>query len=198
MHWHVVHHARGPFTRLERDFARRRLSWSRDAVYILGVGRLSRVKRFPMLLDAVAKLGEGDIRLVLLGEGDRQGLERQAQNLGLHHRVEFAVTDDVALYLCAADIYVSTSSSESFGLANLEALQAGLPCICTAVGGVPEVVGDGACLVAGNVNAISDAIRRLISDPVLRAEYANRARLRAANWPDINAIAIRYEQIYTG
>ncbi len=196
-HWHAIPHARPALTLSERATARKQLGWSPDALYILGIGRLVPLKRFPLLIDAVASL-PGDVRLVLLGDGDRESLRRHAEKAGLRCPIEFAVTDNVGLYLSAADIYVSPSSTESFGLANLEALTAGVATLCTAVGGVPEVMGDAAWLVPGDSDALRGALAILAADPGLRAQFAARGRARAAAWPDINSIAERYERIYLG
>ena len=83
----------------------------------------------------------------ILGGGDSRALQQAAEATGLGGRIHFAVVEDVKPYLAAADFYLSSSATESFGLANLEALVARLPCICTAVGGVPEVMGHGAWLI---------------------------------------------------
>ena len=196
-HWYAIPHARPALTLTDRTTARKQLGWSPDALYVLGVGRLVPLKCFPLLIDAVATL-PGDVRLVLLGDGDRESLRRHGEKTGLRYPIEFAVTDNVGLYLSAADIYVSTSSSESFGLANLEALTAGIAVLCTSVGGVPEVMGNAAWLVPRDSEALQGALAILAADPGMRAQFAARGRARAAAWPDINTIAERYERIYLG
>jgi glycosyltransferase involved in cell wall biosynthesis len=102
----------------------------------------------------------------------------------------------VTPYLHGADIYASASSTESFGLANLEALCAGLPAICSAVGGVPEVMGDGAWLVPNDVASIAGALSALIADIALRRSWTERALARAAKWPAQESIANQYLDIY--
>lgn len=196
-HWRAIPHARPVLTATDRVTARKQLGWASDALYVLGVGRFVPLKRFPLLIDAVATLS-GEVRLVLLGDGDREFLRRHAENAGLRHPIEFALTDDVGLYLSAADIYVNTSSTESFGLANLEALAAGVATVCTAVGGVPEVVGEAAWLIPADAGGLAGALAKLAADPGLRAQFAARGRERAAAWPDIDTIAERYERIYLG
>lgn len=196
-HWHAIPHARPVLTLSDRAAARNQLGWSPEALYVIGIGRLVPLKRFPLLIDAVASL-PGDVRLVLLGDGDRDALRSRAEQARLRHPIEFAVTDNVGLYLSAADIYASTSSTESFGLANLEALTAGVATLCTTVGGVPEVMGDAAWLVPGNSDTLRGALASFAADPGLRAQFAARGRARAAAWPDIDSIAERYERIYLG
>jgi glycosyltransferase involved in cell wall biosynthesis len=96
----------------------------------------------------------------------------------------------------AADIYISASSTESFGMANLEALCAGLPSICSAVGGVPEVVGDGAWLVANDIEPLAGALAALKDDAALRDSWSRLASDRAASWPTPEQVAQRYVAIY--
>ncbi len=134
--WRFVYHARPQLHCYDKREARRRLGWDEAMVYIVGVGRLVGLKRFPLLIEACARLPKRErIQLVLLGEGDSEALRRHASDVGLAREVLIALTDDVGLYLCAADLYASASASESFGLANFEAMLCAVPVVCTAVGG---------------------------------------------------------------
>lgn len=120
----------------------------------------------------------------------------QADAAGFGHRLHFAATDDVTPYLYAADCYVSTSSTESFGLANLEALAAGLPTVCTAVGGVPEVMAEGAWLIPGSAAVLARVLDTLLSEESTRQAWAHRAQAQAARWPDLTQITEAYAALY--
>jgi glycosyltransferase involved in cell wall biosynthesis len=195
--WRHIYHARPLLNRYSREEARRRLGWQDDVLYVLAVGRIAPVKQFPMLIEACARLEkQDDVQLVILGEGEHGNLLALGVQLGLAKNILFATTNDVGLYLYAADLYVSTSASESFGLANLEAMAAGLAVLCTAVGGVPEVVGEGAQLVKPEPKALADAMQRLLRDESLRRSIAQKGLARAEAWPDIEEIANCYEKIY--
>ena len=196
-HWHDVVHARPLLNHYSREEARNRLGWDDSVIYVLSVGRIAPVKQFPLLIEACAQLKlTKDLQLVILGEGDYSALQQKARQLGLAKEIQFAVTADIGLYLSAADLYVSASASESFGLANLEALTAGIAAVCTAVGGVPEVVGGGALLVKPDVASLADGMQCMLSDAVLREAIARKGKIRADAWPDITEIANRYEIIY--
>jgi len=196
-HWHDVVHARPLLNHYSREEARNRLGWDDSVIYVLSVGRIAPVKQFPLLIEACAQLKlTKDLQLVILGEGDYSALQQKARQLGLAKEIQFAVTADIGLYLSATDLYVSASASESFGLANLEALTAGIAAVCTAVGGVPEVVGDGALLVKPEVASLADGMQCMLSDAVLREAIARKGKIRADAWPDITEIANRYEIIY--
>ncbi|CAA9890317.1 Glycosyltransferase involved in cell wall bisynthesis [Candidatus Methylobacter favarea] len=194
--WHHISHARPQINRYSRQESRRRLGWQNDVFYLLGIGRIAPVKQFPLLIEACSHLKKLAVQLVILGEGDCQSLSALGKRFGLERDVLFAATDDIGLYLSAADLYVSASASESFGLANLEAIAAGLPALCTAVGGVPEVMGGGALLVSPELDALADGMRRLLDNRELRESVARQGRLRAETWPDIAEIADNYEKIY--
>jgi len=197
-HWHVIPHARPRLDLPARESARRSLGWSDEGFYVLALGRLAPLKRFPLLVEAVAGLqAPVPVYLVVLGEGDTAPLVDRARELDMESRLHVSVSDDVSPWLAAADAYASASASESFGIANLEALSAGLPAVCTAVGGVPEVVGDAALTVPpDDTGALRAALQRVIDSRELREDLARRGRARAAGWPDAAQIAARYRDLY--
>ena len=60
----------------------------------------------------------------------------------------------------------------------------GVPLVGTAVGGLPELVGDAAILIAaGDVDALDAAVTALLDDPRLRADLGRRSSEQAATWP---------------
>jgi glycosyltransferase involved in cell wall biosynthesis len=182
----------------DRREARAALGWAEEEIYIVAVGRHDPVKDFLRLVEACAGLRTPcPLHVAILGEGDYAGFRSRAAAAGFTHDLILTVTDDIGLILSAADIYASMSITESFGIANLEALTAGVPAVCTAVGGVPEVVGDAAVLVPpGDTGAMRRALQRLLEDGEQRTRLAARGRRRAAAWPDVSQTAVAYEQIY--
>jgi len=90
------------------------------------------------------------------------------------------------------------SRSESFGLSALEALSCSVPVIGTKNGGLPEVVEDGSCgflVDPDNVDAISDAALKLLSDKKTMAKMSINARERALLF-DSNVIVPEYLDYY--
>ena len=86
--------------------------------------------------------------------------------------------------LSAADLAVVTSDWEARQLFAQEALRSGVPLITTAVGGLPELVGDAAVLIPpGDVDALDAAVSELLDDPQRLADLGARGPRRAAEWP---------------
>lgn len=197
-HWHAIPHAAARAPQADRATARRALGWDDNAIVVLGVGRLARLKRFDLLVGAFAALASTRpaLRLQLLGGGDRAPLQQIADAAGVGARLQFALVDDVAPYYAAADIYASTSESESFGLANLEALLAGCACVCTAVGGVPEVMGSAAWLVPVEPTALTAALAELVDNPGQRQALNARARAHSDAAPRLPWVVSRYAELF--
>lgn len=197
-HWHVVPHAAPKPALYSRNAARRFLGWQDEDLYVLGIGRLVPLKRFDILVNAYIGLAltHPNLHLQILGGGDQALFQQLADDAGVGKRIHFLRVDDVSRYLAAADIYVSTSASESFGLANLEALAASLPCVCTAVGGVPEVMGSGAWLIPVSETALTHTLSELIDNPQQRIDLSARARVQSATAPDLKSVTAQYVQIF--
>ena len=153
---------------------------------ILSVGRLHPQKRHDVLVDAAARWRELSPAPVTVVAGSGPSYMDLAQRVSQRHARVYLLghRTDVPDLLLGADLAVVTSDWEARQLFAQEALRAGVPLICTAVGGLPGLVGDAAVLIPpGDVDALDTAVRRLLDDPDLRAEYATRGPGRAGSWP---------------
>ncbi|MEM7475785.1 MAG: glycosyltransferase family 4 protein, partial [Planctomycetota bacterium] len=113
------------------DVIRETYGLQRDELIVLYVGRLSRAKNIPMLLDAV-KLLKSKVKLVLVGDGtERQSLECYAQAIGLADRLVFAGEQREWLpgFYALSRVFVLPTITESFGHVFLEALSCGTPAV---------------------------------------------------------------------
>ncbi|MEV6650747.1 glycosyltransferase family 4 protein [Streptomyces sp. NPDC051219] len=153
---------------------------------LMAVGSLVPHRGYSMLLDAARRWRSLDPvpLLVIAGEGPQRGeLRRRIEAESLPARL-VGRRDDAAELLAAADLALLPSRWEARSLLAQEALRAGVPLVATAVGGVPELVGDAAVLVPyGDAEAFADAVERLLSDPARRSELATAGQLQAATWP---------------
>lgn len=132
-----------PNTHLDREI----LSFCRQGFVIGSIGRLSKEKGYTYLLDAVQLLVQEkmDVRLVLIGEGyERKNLEAQIETNNLNDRVLLAgYREDARQYIPFFKIYTIPSLTEGLPITLLEAMQAKVPIVASAVGGIPEVLLNG-------------------------------------------------------
>jgi glycosyltransferase involved in cell wall biosynthesis len=145
---------------------------------ILHVGSLIARKNLHILLQAFQQMERelANIRLVLIGRGPEEAkLRQEAQALGIDALVEFAgfVTEVEKLsYYARADLLVSASKMEGFGLAVGEAMACGLPVVVTNSGALPELVVDGECGLVVPVDdraALGAAMMRVLRNPEVAA-----------------------------
>ncbi len=112
---------------------------------IVSVGRLEKVKNQELLLRTFAQLDRQDCELYLVGDGrERKYLENIITELNLKSKVFITgFTPEPEKYLAKADLFVLPSLSEGFGIAAVEAIQYGVPCLCSKVGGLSEIIEEG-------------------------------------------------------
>lgn len=138
-------------------------------------------------------------RLLLLGDGpDREHALAVAADLGCQHKVEhLGMRDDLESMLPKADLFLSASQTESFGLSMLEAMSCGVPCVSSAVGGVAEVLGDTGRLVPlAEPEKMARAALDLLTDPDGYDRLAAAARQRTLDLFTTERIVKQYEALY--
>ncbi|WP_431681137.1 glycosyltransferase family 4 protein [Kitasatospora sp. KL5] len=177
-----------PPATLDRDAARAALFGGKDEPgrpVVLAIGRLVPQKSFGLLLDASARLGDLEPLVVIAGDGpDGPALRERVAADGLPVKLTGYRTD-VPDLLAAADAVVVCSRWEARSLVVQEAMRAGVPVVSTAVGGIPELVGDAAVLVPyGDAAALAGAVRSLLADPERAAALAEAGRQQQLTWPD--------------
>jgi glycosyltransferase involved in cell wall biosynthesis len=156
-------------------------------LFVGGLDSAHIFKGLPVLLQALPLL-KNPWRLTVVGDGNlRASFEATAQSLGCRHCVEFVGSvshEALPGYYRSADIHLfpSTSRAEAFGLVALEAAASGIPTIASDLPGVRTVVKDeetGLLVPPGDVQALAEAIDRLLNDRPLREKLGQSARNRA-------------------
>jgi glycosyltransferase involved in cell wall biosynthesis len=177
-----------PMEAVEVDPVLRRYGVERP--YILYVGSLEARKNLPRLLEAYARLRQWSARWTLVIVGARRvkasPIFEAARRLCLEPHVRFTgyVDDDhlPALY-AGADLFVFPSLYEGFGLPVLEAMASGTPVVTSNTSSLPEVAGDAALMVDPTcVEALAEAMQRVLSDENFRAALRQRGLQRAAGF----------------
>jgi len=161
-------------------------------VNLVFVGTLTQLYKAPdVLIDAVGLcVGAGlDLGLVLVGDGKhRPDLEARAARLGLAERVSFrgqlTTAEQVRRELDAADLFVMPSLTEGLPKAMLEAMARGLPCIGSAVGGIPELLPAEDLVAPRDAAALAAKIREVIVTPDRMAQMSARNLREARAYSD--------------
>lgn len=105
----------------------------------------------------------------------------------------------LALYYAAADVIVSTSLSESFGLTVCEAQACGIPTVAFAVGGIVEIVEHektGFLVNVGDVKALYNRLKIILDSPYIAAQFSINARKRAEHLFSVTMMGDKYMQLY--
>jgi L-malate glycosyltransferase len=147
-----------------------------DCLLVGSIGELRTLKRHDDFIRAAALIVEKfpEARFVLAGldsspAGEvRKQLDQLVVQLGLKDRFHFVGwLDNAEKLLCAMNVFVSASETESFGLAIVEAMAAGTAVVATATEGAQEVLEDqktGLLVPIGDVDKIADAVTNLLSN----------------------------------
>jgi glycosyltransferase involved in cell wall biosynthesis len=174
-----------------------------EAPVIGAVGVLRAQKALHVVLHALVTLRERwpGIRLLIVGDGpERAGLEALAAELGVTEVVAFlGHRGDVPDVLRALDVAVSCSDFEGSPLAVMEYMDAALPIVATAVGGVPDLIESGVhglLVPRGEPRALADAIAQALAEPERAREMGARARERRRSEFDIDTLVRRLEALY--
>ncbi|MFC7974043.1 glycosyltransferase family 4 protein [Streptomyces cinereoruber] len=175
---------------------------------VVAAGRLTRVKRYDVLIEAFARVAgdHPDWKLRIYGSGDavqnlRAPLARLIEERGLKERAFLmgSVTPLEPEWV-KGSIAAVTSQRESFGMTIVEAMRCGLPVVSTdCPNGPREIIEDGVdgrLVPVDDVAAVAGALRELIEDDELRAKTA-RAALAASERFDPARIAARHEALWT-
>lgn len=190
----------------ERAGVRAELGLDDQSVLLASVGNLYPVKGYDVLLQALHGVRETTPiawHLAIAGRGDEETkLRATATELGLDDRVHLlGFRQDVPDILAAADIFLMPSRSEGLPVALLESMFAAKPSIASRVGGIPEVITDGAegvLVPPGDPVQLAAAIGRLLTDPDSRERLGRAARATAVSRFSLESMVDAYECLYLG
>ena len=172
---------------------------AREEVALLSVATVTPRKGYLTLLQALESVAGGNWRLDCVGALDlapdhAEAVSRAADRFGDKIRFHGALpAEDLEPFYWAADLLVSASYYEGYGMALAEAVAHGVPVLATTGGAVPTTVaGRAACLVEPeDPEALADALNTLISNPQARQALRQRAldaRGRLPSWDDAASV----------
>lgn len=159
------------------------------------------LKRAVDTVEILSRLQRRDPVLVLLGDGPDLPLVREAAvRRGLIERVRFlGEVPDAETVTAACDVALFPSSSESFGLAALEAMACGVPVVASRVGGLPEVVAHGETgflEAVGDVDAMAARVQGLLDDEARRRACGEAAVRRTTELFSLASVLRQHEALY--
>ncbi len=163
----------------------------KDKTNWLFVGRIAPNKRQDALVRAFAHYRQHfnpNARLLLLGSSQSSGsyrryLQAWIEVLNLREHVQFVTPPDteLAAYYAAADVFVSLSEHEGFGVPLIEAMWMDVPIIALARAAVPETLGDaGILLESDQPDLVAACAHTLLTQPALRTHVLQAQHMRAA------------------
>ncbi|MBL7086416.1 MAG: glycosyltransferase [Candidatus Cloacimonetes bacterium] len=189
-------------------FSPKHINHNQDKIIIGSTKSFEKVYGLEILIKAFSEIHmlHTNTELLLVGKGSEL---LALQNLVRHLEIEKVVTFqspvnyiNIPQILNKIDIFVMPSFSEAFGVAALEASAVGIPVIGSQVGGIPEVIEDGVTGILvppGNVEALINALEKLVKSPELRYEYGNNGWKFVQKryvWEDnVNELLAEYKNI---
>jgi glycosyltransferase involved in cell wall biosynthesis len=189
----------------DRAAARRALQLPQDGPILISVASLYEHKGHAHLFEAMTRV-RGEVpqaRLLIVGdrhEARRAALEDAVDRLGLRDVVQLlGHREDVPLLLAASDVFVMPSLREGFPMALLEAGAAGLPAVASSVGGIPEIVDDGATGVLvppRDHAALADALLLLLREPGRVQSMGDAARRRVTGRFALEETVSQIQDVY--
>jgi L-malate glycosyltransferase len=168
---------------------------------ILHASNFRKVKRVLDVVKIFAKVNaEIPSKLLFVGDGpERPAAESLSRDLGVAGDIRFVgKQEQMEEILAVGDLFLLTSDYESFGLAALEAMAAGVPVISTNAGGLPEINVNGVTGYLSDVGNVDEmakhALHILGNDDTLK-QFKQKAGEHAALF-DIHNIIPQYERLY--
>jgi glycosyltransferase involved in cell wall biosynthesis len=169
---------------------------------IVTVCGMNHRKGIAELIAAFERIGSQapDAHLYLVGDGpDREQFERQARASSRPNHIHFEGYQALPqAYMLSAEVFVLASRRESFGLVLIEARQAGCAIVATDVDGIAEALDGGSAgllVPSGDVNALAQALGRLLNDEDQRRQWRSRAKAGIANF-HVQRMASEIKTVY--
>jgi glycosyltransferase involved in cell wall biosynthesis len=190
----VTHEAAGAafkVVEVKSSLDRVRSKYGLASNYILALGSADPRKNLKTLIEAYAILPEDlqekyQLAIVWTHSFLASETSKEIERLGLQKRVQFLLQvpneDLVSLYNMAA-LFIFPSRYEGFGLPLLEAMSCGVPVVAANNSSIPEIVEDAAVLFdAHDVQEMSAAMIRVLTDDTIRIRFQNEGLLRATKF----------------
>lgn len=186
----------------DRQKLRRDLGIRSDKYFLVNVGRLVPAKGQRTLLKAIEQFDDERVVLGIIGDGHlRDELEQQSKELGIDEQVRFfrrLSRPQTLQYMSVADIFISNSTREGFGIAFLEAMALGLATIVSDIPAHREVGDEDTSIFVPpkDPNRFARSLQQVSEDPERRDRLGKNGRESARKIYNISNISEEYQDIY--
>lgn len=174
-----------------------------DDEYIVShISNFRPLKRVTDIISIIEKVLENNkVKLLMIGDGpERFKAEELCRKKGLCEKIFFlGKQENIHDLLCITDLFILPSETESFGLAVLEAMAFGIPCVTSNAGGLMELNKDGITgntLPIGDIDGFAKAINRLLNDEDLLIKFGKNAKEFAESNFACSKIVPKYIKFY--
>lgn len=188
-------------TIIPKNYIERRKS--NDIVAFGAIGRLEYEKGLDVLLNAIPILKGYDFKLYIVGDGSQKNKYIQmCKELNISDKVFFTGyvdNSEIEKIYEIIDVLVLPSRRETFGLVLLEAMQFGIPCIGSDVGGIPEIITDGKdgyLFTSGDYVDLANKMKSFISNKNLCSVMGKAARKKVVEKFDYEKMVKETENVY--
>jgi len=185
---------------LNRQDAQKALGLSPGNFNIAWIGRISQEKGLDVMLDALPGLSDLPVHLSVIGDGrERASLENGALVRGVDSRVTWhGELPDASRVMAGFDLLTISSRTEGTPMVLLEAMNAGLPVVATAVGGIPDVISSKEALLVSSESpsSLATAIREAFANREAASSRADRARAHVESNFALSPWLDSYNSIY--
>lgn len=147
------------------------------------VGRLSHEKRLDWLYAPVTQLP--GVRLAFVGSGPAEAFLRERFKDTPTVFTGYMSGEELAQAYASADVFAFPSDTETLGFVAMEAMASGVPVVGARAGGIPDVISEGEnglMFTPGDLGDLTDKLRTLLLNPVLRELYGRRSRTEMERW----------------
>lgn len=181
---------------------RERYNIPADEKVIVHISNFRKVKRVDDVVISFQKiLNKTAARLLLVGDGPEYSrIKLLTKQIGIEDKVHFlGKQKNIPLLLQGTDLLLLLSEKESFGLVLLEAMMAGVPCVATEVGGIPEVINEGETgfmVPLGDTDATAEKALQLLTNPTKWKQFSEAATQSVYRKFASEKIAAQYEALY--
>jgi len=170
-----------------------------DAPVVGWIGRLDPIKDCRTFIASYELVRKEipDVRYLIVGNGEeRTALLEMTEKMGMDKVIMTGRRTDISELLNAMDMLALTPINEGIGRVIIEAMAAGVPVAASAVGGVPELIGNAGILIPPREpEALASAVENILKHKNFRKQLIERGKLRAERY-SIEATVKTFEELY--